>query len=473
MNELAQRTALKNASGGGSSWPPSWNTMPHGISVGRYIDPAFAALEYEKLWSKVWQAAARLDEIPQAGDYTVYNIGDQSVLLVRTNADTVKVYHNVCPHRGTALGEGSGTFENSRIMCPFHGWRWSLEGQTQFILERQEFRGGELRDSDVALKEVHSVVFAGFVFINLDRNPQPFDEFIAPIRTMMENLAVGEMRHYWWKAIPVPANWKVAQEAFFEAFHVPATHPQLEVRGAKVVSGLAPETDFVDFTHRNVVYEVFDKGHGRFIGGKKTPMQGHVSDMRADTLLESMAARLSLLVVGMDAQVLQKDVDVLLSLRGKPIPEDSSLGGEYIKALYKQAGEQQRPMPAPTPENLGMWGGEVFLFPNVMILPQAGNAMIYRVRPDGLDPDKCVFEIMSTTTYPAGHKVERAVVEQVTDLQDPEQVLLIPRQDLSNIPRMQKGLHSRGIRQTWLAVEQEKIILNMHRELDRYLHAEA
>lgn len=473
MNELAQRATLKNSSGGDNSWPPSWNTMPHGISVGRYIDPCFAALEYEKLWSKVWQAAIRLDEIPGPGDYTVYNIGDQSVLLVRIDADTIKAYHNVCPHRGTALGEGSGTFEHARIMCPFHGWRWNLSGQTQFILERQEFRGGQLRDSDVALKEVHSVVFAGFVFINLDRNPQPFDEFIAPIRTMLENLAISEMRHYWWKAIPIPANWKVAQEAFFEAFHVPATHPQLEVRGAKVVSGLAPETDFVDFTHRNVVYEVFGKGHGRFIGGKKTPMQGHVSDMRADTLLESMAARLSLLVTGMDAQVLQKDVDVLLSLRGKEIPEGSSLGGEYIKALYVQAAEQQRPMPAPTPENLGMWGGEVFIFPNIMILPQAGNAMIYRVRPDGLDPDKCVFEIMSTTTYPAGHQVERAVVQTVTDLHDPEQVLLIPRQDLGNIPRMQKGLHSKGIRQTWLAVEQEKIILNMHRELDNYLQAEA
>src|SRR3546814_7617375 len=87
--------------------------------------------------------------------------------------------------------------------------------------------------------------------------------------------------------------------------------------------------------------------------------------------------------------------------------------------------------------------------------------MIYRVRPDGNDPDKCIFEIMSTKTYPAAAKVPRAVMQTVTDLEDPEQVLQIPRQDLGNIPRMQKGLHSKGIRQTWLAVEQEKIILNM------------
>jgi hypothetical protein len=98
--------------------------------------------------------------------------------------------------------------------------------------------------------------------------------------------------------------------------------------------------------------------------------------------------------------------------------------------------------------------------------------MIYRVRPDGFNPDRCVFEILSTKTYPAAVTPPRATVQPVTDIQDPEQVLLIPRQDLGNIPRMQKGLHSRGCKQIWLAVEQEKMILNMHRELDRYLLAD-
>src|SRR5262249_38059058 len=159
-------------------------------------DPAFVRLEYERLWSRVWQAAARLDEIPESGDYTVYDIGDQSVLLVRVDATTVKAYHNACPHRGTALGQGCGHFSSNRIMCPFHGWRWSLSGQNQFVLERQEFNNGQLRDSDVALKEVHVALFAGFVFINLSANPESFDEFIAPVREVIEGLAIAEMHHY-------------------------------------------------------------------------------------------------------------------------------------------------------------------------------------------------------------------------------------------------------------------------------------
>jgi nitrite reductase/ring-hydroxylating ferredoxin subunit len=467
VSSHVNRVAASKPGVGGTEWPPRWDIVPFGISVGRYIDPAFLRLEYEKLWNRVWQAAARLDEIPEVGDYTVYDIGEQSIVVVRADANTVKAYYNTCPHRGTALAQGCGHFPGDRIMCPFHGWRWNFHGKNQFVLERQEFRGGQLRDSDVALREVHVALFAGFVFINMAPNPQPFDEFMAPVRDILEGLAIGDMHHYWWKSIEVQANWKVAQEAFFEAFHVPATHPQLEKGGAEVILGKRADAEF---THRYVNYETYPYGHGRFYGGKKTPMAGHVNDLQGDPL-EEMATRLKLLVDGMDAMVLQDDIDTLLSLRGKPIPEGSNLGGEYVKALYTKAAEQQRPMPKLIPEILGMWGGEVFIFPNLMVLPQAGNAMIYRVRPNPSNPDVCTFEIMSTRTLPAATPPPRPVLQPVTDLKDPQQVLLIPRQDLGNIPRIQKGLHTNGIQHTWLANDQEKLIVNMHQELDKYLRA--
>ncbi len=86
--------------------------------------------------------------------------------------------------------------------------------------------------------------------------------------------------------------------------------------------------------------------------------------------------------------------------------------------------------------------------------------------PHPTDPDKCTFEIRSVKTYPEEAKWERSTVEEVTD---PMQVGLIPRQDLGNLPRVQIGLHSKGMKQVWLAGNQEKLILNMHQELDRYL----
>jgi len=459
--------------GSGREWPPSWHTLEHGIRVGRYIDPEFLKLEFEHLWPKVWQIAARVDAVPEINDFLTYDIGDQSVFIVRTDDGTVKAFNNVCPHRGTALAEGSGTFEHGNIICPFHGWRWDTQGSNKYILIQNEFKGGNLCAGDVALKELQCVEYAGFVFINFDPECMPFDDFIAPIRQLLDDLNVKEMRHYWWRSIPIPSNWKVAQEAFYEGYHVPATHPQLEVAAADFIYGETIEEEFSGYNHDNIAYETFGNGHGRFFAGKPSNFQGNTARFVVGDKdpVDAMADRLQLLVDGMDAQVLQEDVDLLRSLKGKPIPEGSSLGGEYVRALYQDAAAKNRPMPKMTPEILNMWGGEIMIFPNVMILPQAGNAMIYRVRPDAKDPDKCTFEIFSTRSLPADAKRERAEVIQVDDLGDPDQVYLIPRQDLGNLQRMQKGLHSRSIRQIWLAQEQEKVILGMHRELDRYLKA--
>jgi len=448
------------------NWPEHWRTLEHGIRVGRYTDPEFASLELTNLWGKVWQAAARLDEIPEPGDYTVYEIGEQSVIVVRVDTDTVKAFNNACPHRGTTLAEGCGTFDRQRIICPFHGWRWGIDGAVQYVLERQQFHGGKLKDGDVALRELKLEIFAGFIFINFDKDPQSFSEFIAPVRQLIEDLVIGDMHHIWWKSVKAPANWKVALEAFLEGYHVPATHPQLETTSADFIYGDDISRD-ISFSHKDHIYEAFTNGHGRFLGGQKTPMAGHTT--LAGDPVELMAARLNLLVEGMDAMILKEDVELVRALKGKPIPEGSTLGGEYVKALYGAAAQQGRPMPKPEREVMDQWGGEVFIFPNLLILPQAGNAMMYRVRPDGANPDSCIFEIYSTKTLPAGEVAPRAVVQKMTDVRDPAQFLQIPRQDFSNIPRIQKGLHTSGCKQVWLADYYEKMILNLHQEVDRYL----
>lgn len=461
MSSVAQKQLAEN-------WPESWRLLAngHGARKGRYIDPEFARLEYERLWSKVWQFAARLDEIPQPGDFTTYDIGDQSVIVVRVDADRVKAYHNFCPHRGTALSEGCGHFNNNAIMCPFHGWKWDLEGNNTRIVEQHEFREGKLKNSDVPLKQIHVEVFAGFVFINFDDKPQPFEEFIAPVKKIIEDLRIGDMHHYWWKSVTVPANWKVAQEAFFETFHVGTTHPQLDDTGREYIYNDVPSDTY---THTHVAYDAFPNGHGRFYSGKK-PMDSKALNPTEDQL-EHMIEHMQHLVDEMDAMVLQQDVDIARTLRGKPVPEGSTYGAEFIKAIYTRAAMEKRPMPTPTPETATMWGGEVFVFPNLLILPNLGNAMFYRARPDGNNPDSCIFEIWSTTTYPADKPVPRAEVRVMTDVSDPQQFLLIPRQDMSNIPRIQKGLHSKGCKQVWFAAHNEKMIINMHRELDRYLGA--
>jgi phenylpropionate dioxygenase-like ring-hydroxylating dioxygenase large terminal subunit len=450
-------------------WPASWKTLEHGIRSGRYTDPEFARLEFEKLWSKAWQMAARLDEVPEPGDYTVYEIGDESVIVVRVDEHTVKAFNNACPHRGTALAQDCGTFEGERIICPFHGWRWGTDGMVQYVLERKEFHNGNLSDSDVSLRKINLKIYAGFVFINFYKNPCSFDEFIAPVRQLIDDLVISDMHHIWWKSVVAPANWKVAVEAFLEGYHVPATHPQLETTSAAFIYGDDVSGEPPEYSHADHIYESFPKGHGRFLGGQKTPMAGHT--LLAGDPVDIMADRLNLLVEGMDAMIMKEDVDLVRSLKGKPIPEGSTLGGEYVQALYSTAAAQERPMPKPAREIMDQWGGEIFVFPNLLILPQAGNAMMYRMRPNGDDPNSCIFEIYSTKTRPAAEAIPRAVVEKMTDASDPAQFLKIPRQDFSNIPRIQKGLRTGGMKQIWLASYFEQMILNMHQEMDRYLQS--
>ena len=456
----------------GGDWPPRWETLKNGIRVGRYIDKEFLELEYEKLWPKVWQVAARIDQIPEVNDFTTYDIGDQSVFLVRTDEDTVKAYHNVCPHRGTALTDGAGSFDHGNIICPFHGWRWNTEGENEYVLAREEFHDGNLCKSDVALKSLQCVIYGGFVFINFDPDCISFDEHIAPLRGLLDQLNLQEMRHYWWRKIPVEANWKVAQEAFFEAYHVPATHPQLETTAADFIYGESIENEYTNYAHHNVDYERFPNGHGRFFANptKGSNYQGNIKNQSVNkNPVDMMADRLQLLVDGMDAQVLQPDVDLLRTLKEQPLPEGSSLGAEYIRVLYEDAAKNSRPMPSPEPEVLGMWGGLIYIFPNVLIFPQAGNAMIYRALPDTESPHRSTFEIFSTRSLPAAAPRERAEVIEVDDPFDPDQVYEIPRQDLGNLKRLQKGLRSKSMKQCWLAKENEKIIKGMHEELDKYV----
>ncbi len=463
MQNLA--TTDNESSAAQPDWPARWKTLAQGVGVGRYTDPGFAALELEKLWYQVWQVAARVDEIPAVGDFTTYRIGDQSIMLVRASADEVKAYYNFCPHRGTALSEGCGHFKDGRIICPFHGWRWDLDGDLSMLLAREEFAGGKLRDSDVALRQVHCVTFAGFVFISLAREPQPFAEFIAPMRPFLEDFVLEEMRPVWWKRAEIPCNWKVAQEAFFEAYHVSATHPQLEKVGSEVVYGDRTDGEMM---FENLTYVAEDMGHGYFYGGEKTPISGHIQEpLSTASRVEQMAARMNLTAEGLGAMISKEDIALLLSLKEQDLPEDANLGAEYVKLQYATAASQQRPMPKLTAENVGKWGGVNFIFPNILILPQAGNAAIYRALPHPTDPDRCTFEIRSVKTLPAAEAPVRAEVEEVTDPQ--RQLGLIPQQDLANLPRVQQGLHARGMQHAWLAENQERLILNMHRELDRYL----
>jgi nitrite reductase/ring-hydroxylating ferredoxin subunit len=427
----------------------------------RYYSREFFELEKKYLWPFTWQMAAREEELPNPGDYVEYQILDKSILIVRQRDGSVKAMHNACRHRATELAKGSGRLPGGQLVCPFHGWRWNLDGSSSFVFGESAFEPACLNKDDLALRECLVERWAGMIWINMDLGAQPLKEHLAPVADLLDGVGIGNMRVKWWKQVILNSNWKMAQEAFFEGYHVTQTHPQLlmgndEEYGAKQAA--------------KVAYTTFKNGHARFQAGNNESdydtEEAEEADYKGVFSSEEFIEAGRLLAQGQDAMTLERDVQIFEGLRNKIPQDDPSFVQAAIAALYDYAEGAGIPM-APMGPAMQLWGGDIFMFPNYLMLPMYGNALCYRIRPYNDDPEWCVFDVWSLTTYPEGQEPERAELEGVYDKDDTENWGLIPRQDFSNIERQQRGLHSVGFNELRLSSQYELSISNMHEELDR------
>jgi hypothetical protein len=266
---------------------------------------------------------------------------------------------------------------------------------------------------------------------------------------MLEAVGIENWQVKWWKETILNANWKMAQEAFMEGIHVPQTHPQLTM-GVPIDEIPAAV---------GTLYRVHDNGHSNF--------QSQMAGSRF-TNIDHMLARLALLTDGQDAMVLERDLNVMRTLRHTLEP-GADVVAAAARALQQYARDSGIPWKEGMEESPLFWAGETFLFPNMFFLPQYGNCLSYRIRPYNDDPEWCRFEVWSLTTYPEVERRPRASLLGRFDKEDEENWGLIPRQDFSNIERQQAGLHTTGFDELRLATEWEAAISNMHYELDRRL----
>jgi phenylpropionate dioxygenase-like ring-hydroxylating dioxygenase large terminal subunit len=195
----------------------------HDVPVERYIDRRFHELEKERLWKRVWQMACRVEELPEVGDTVVYDVADLSFLLVRSTPDTIKGYWNACLHRGRLLRDGDGWAHELR--CPFHGYAWNLDGSLKQIPADWDFP--HVDKAQFNLPEVKVGIWQGWVFINPDPNAGSLEEFLGVLDWHFQDWDLENRYVSAHVAKIVRANWKLVQEAFSEAYHVVATHPQI------------------------------------------------------------------------------------------------------------------------------------------------------------------------------------------------------------------------------------------------------
>ena len=174
--------------------------------------------------------ACRLEEIPQPHDFVEYEILDQSIIVVRTDDMDVRAFQNACRHRGVKVVEGRGTCE-SGFTCPFHGWCYGLDGKNTFVPRATTFAEHNLQPDDIDLRPVRCEVWGGCAWINLDDGAPPLRQCLEPVATVLDAWKVESLRTEWWYAFRLPVNWKLAEEAFMEQYHVLETHPQLRIPG--------------------------------------------------------------------------------------------------------------------------------------------------------------------------------------------------------------------------------------------------
>jgi Rieske 2Fe-2S family protein len=407
--------------------------IPDRIPKERYYDQGFFDLEAEHFWPRVWQMACRLEEIPEPNDFAEYQILDQSILVVRTADMGVTAFQNACRHRGVRLAGGHGSCENG-FTCSFHGWRYGPDGTNVGVPRRRSFSEHNMQPGDLDLTPVRCEIWGACAWINLDPDAPPLRECLEPYATTLDAWKVESLRTEWWYSCHLPVNWKLAIEAFIEAYHVPESHPQLVI-----------PTRYGAFTDAEFDPEAFIEADLRYLRAMNEGMAGMVP---AD------------------------DVRIAEGLRGIELPATADEArATWNRTLNDAVTRWHRERGADIPDIQGLADQGILLeffqgFPNSFVLPMYSGASAYRFRP--LGPEETLMEIWSLTRPGEGEERPVPTPPEPWRHDDPRWPP-IPAQDFANLPRQQLGLHAKGFEYMRLSGPLEGQVANFERTIDGFL----
>ena len=445
-DEKTRPAADKRGSGDAAQSEP-----PVIVPAEAYISPEYAKAEDQKLWGKVWQVACRVEEIPNVGDYVTYDIVEESIIVVRNAPDKISAYYNVCAHRGRNLTDGCG--HTKRFACKFHGWKWDLNGENVEVVSRDDW-GDSLSADNLRLKQVKVDTWGGYVFINMDPNAEPLRDYLARAADLLDPFQIEKMRYRWRQWLHFPCNWKVAIEAFMEGYHVLGTHPQLtRIGGAKPTWSKAHG--------RHGVFGTVSTGGG--VGGAASGAAGTM-DMR-----KGLAASINEIWETVNASTTQTIVNAANRLVDE-LPEGTppeKVAGHLMMSAVRDDAARGVDWPKIDPETFKEAGVGWNIFPNTMILQGPTFVLGYRARPNGVDPNSCIFEVYTLDRFPEGQEPKPENVYQPEMTEENWRKVLM--QDFSNMAHVQRGLKSRGFDGARPSPKQEMIVMNFHRHLAAYM----
>ncbi len=416
------------------------------VTIDRYIDPAYAEKEYDRLWTRTWQFACREEHIPEVGDYYVYDIGKHSFIVTRTAEDQVKAYYNACMHRGTKL-RPSGTEGSATVFrCPFHGWTWNVDGTMKEVLCDWDFP--HVNKSEFSLPEARVELLAGFVFINMDKDAPSLAEYFGPeAMSHIEQWGLEDRYIVAHVSKIIPANWKLTMEAFMEAYHVLETHPQVSVSNADA----------------NSQYDTYGDHVNRFISSLGVVSPHHRGRYSEQDVLDQFT-------VG-DASVLE-GADRTLK-EGETARQRMA---DMMRDMFSKAADADLSKVSDA-ELLDCFSYTVF--PNTFLFPGISLPMVYRFRPVADDHRKCYYEVFFMHPVPAnGERPEPACEEHLTEHQSfceapsmNDGFGAILDQDTENLLLQQQGLEASAKPGITLGNYQEIRIRHFEQTVDKYVNS--
>jgi phenylpropionate dioxygenase-like ring-hydroxylating dioxygenase large terminal subunit len=414
----------------------------------RYTSRDFFDLEMERLWPRVWQIACREEEIPNPGDFLEYMIGDQSVLVVRQDVDTITAFFNTCMHRGTRLAAGVGNFATSEIRCRYHAWRWDLAGDIIEVVDRHEYPA-TMTDDDVHLGEVQVGRWGGFVFVNMDRDCESFESFLGDVPEQFASYRFDDLRFRSYRTIIFEANWKTCIDSFQEGYHPQGLHPQM----------------LTWFDDTRMVYRQVGQ-HSRYDAPRRremgpSPRLGLGPDDYDEQ--ELLANR----VDAMAGLFSRKDQKLLEELKTNGPPPGKTALEVFDELRLNAMRERGYDLSGLDPDDV-LSNGTIHIFPNLVGPITHGNVTLYRARPNGLDPDSTILDYWALEWLPDGADAP-PVERKFYDDWSTKNWGLINNQDFANFVEVTRGIKSRGYRGARLNPVQEANIIHHEQVLDRYL----
>lgn len=239
-----------------------------------YASDAVFAADMARVIGRKWLVAGHVSQIPGRGDYFLFRVADEQIIVIRENDNSVRAFFNVCRHRGSTIcAEASGNAR--KLVCPYHAWTYGLDG----ALQAARLMPADFVKADNGLFAAHVRVFHGLIFVNLaDGEPDDFDATFGDMGPILEYHGLADARIAHTGHYPTTANWKLVVENFFECYHCVPSHPEfcsMHAADSIVAIGAGPSSGPADvlasITPKLKAWEAHAAAVGRPIGNIDEP----------------------------------------------------------------------------------------------------------------------------------------------------------------------------------------------------------